>query len=154
MQIKEVTKRPGMVAHKKLNSAFIQFEELLKELRKKEIPEDLVSSINDGVESINSIAGTDKELRKHLKKMQGSVLKLIEKELKLVTINHNRNLWLVVGMSAFGIPLGAAFGASMGNMGYIGIGLPIGMVIGMAVGTNMDKKAKEEGRQLDLEIKL
>lgn len=31
--------------------------------------------------------------------------------------------------------------------------IPIGLAIGMAVGTGMDKKALEEGRQIDLEIK-
>ena len=66
---------------------------------------------------------------------------------------HYRNTWLAVGMAAFGIPLGLAFGATLGNMAFLGIGLPIGMVFGMSVGTNMDKKAFEEGRQLDLEIK-
>ena len=55
-------------------------------------------------------------------------------------------------MSAFGIPLGVAFGASLDNMAFLGIGIPIGMAIGMAVGAGMDKKAFEEGRQLNLEI--
>ncbi len=56
-----------------------------------------------------------------------------------------------LGMAAFGLPLGVVFGSSTGNMGLLGIGLPIGMVIGMGVGSKMDKKAFEEGRQLDLE---
>ena len=56
-------------------------------------------------------------------------------------------------MAAFGIPLGVAFGTSAGNMGLLGVGLPIGMVIGMAVGSDMDKKAFKDGKQLDLEIK-
>jgi hypothetical protein len=38
-------------------------------------------------------------------------------------------------------------------MGLIGIGLPLGMSAGIAVGSQMDKKAFEEGRQLDIEIK-
>jgi hypothetical protein len=38
-------------------------------------------------------------------------------------------------------------------LGFIGIGLPIGMAIGMIVGTNMDKKAFTEGRQLDVVLK-
>jgi hypothetical protein len=38
-------------------------------------------------------------------------------------------------------------------MGLLAIGLPIGMGIGIAVGTSMDKKAMNEGRQLDIEIK-
>ena len=56
-------------------------------------------------------------------------------------------------MAAFGLPIGAGFGASLQNMAFLGIGLPIGMAIGMAIGTGMDKKAFEEGRQLDLEIR-
>ena len=94
-----------------------------------------------------------KELRKQIKNTQSGIIKLIEKEHKLVTKNHYRNTWLVVGMAVFGIPLGVAFGASLGNMAFLGIGLPIGMAIGSAVGTAMDKKAFEEGRQIDLEIK-
>ena len=54
------------------------------------------------------------------------------------------------GMSAFGLPLGIVFGASMGNTGLLGIGLPIGMVIGIAVGASMDTKAAKEGRQLNV----
>ncbi len=82
---------------------------------------------------------------------------MIEKELKLVTKNHYRNTWLALGMAAFGIPLGVAFGTSLGNIAFIGIGLPNGLpnglAVGIAVGTGMDKKAFEEGKQMDLEIK-
>ena len=62
-------------------------------------------------------------------------------------------MWLAIGMSAFGLPIGVAFGLSIGNIGLMAIGLPIGMAIGAAVGTGMDKKALEAGRQLDIEIK-
>ena len=54
----------------------------------------------------------------------------------------------------FGIPIGAAFGLSLNNMAFLGIGLPIGMSIGLAMGARMDNKAKEEGRQLDIELKV
>ena len=78
---------------------------------------------------------------------------MIEKELKLVTKNHYRNTWLALGMAAFGIPLGVAFGTSLGNIAFIGIGLPNGLAVGIAVGTGMDKKVFEEGKLMDLEIK-
>ena len=70
-----------------------------------------------------------------------------------MTKNHYRNTWLALGMAAFGIPLGVAFGMSLRNLAFLGIGLSIGLAIGIAVGTGMDKKAFEEGRQMDLEIK-
>lgn len=153
MEIKELKKRPNIDQNKKLISANAQFDKLLTELKKKELTEEIVKSINNGIDEINSVSESEKELRKQIRNTQSSILKLIEKELKLVTKNHNRNIWLAVGMAAFGIPLGVAFGASIGNMGLLGIGLPIGMVIGLAVGSGMDKKAFESGKQLDLEIK-
>ncbi len=151
MEIKELNKKPGIEQNKELIRAYTQFDKLLTELKKKEIPIEIVNSINNGIEQINSVSESEKELRKKIRKTQSGIIKLIEKEHKLVTKNHYKNTWLTVGMAAFGIPLGIAFGTSLGNMGLLGIGLPIGMIIG--IGTTMDKKAFEEGRQLDLEIK-
>ncbi len=153
MELIELNKRVNIDQNKKLNNAYSQFGELLNELNKKELPNETISFINSGIEEINSFTESEKELRKLIRKTQSRNIKLIEKELKLVTKNHYRNTWLAIGMSVFGIPLGVAFGTSFGNMGFIGIGLPIGMAIGMAIGAGMDKKAFEEGRQLDLEIK-
>jgi hypothetical protein len=88
-----------------------------------------------------------------IKQKQTKIIKLLEKELKIVPKNYYRNIWLAVGMSVFGLPIGVAFGVSIGNMGLLAIGLPIGMAIGTLVGSRMDKKAFEENRQLDIEIK-
>ena len=153
MEIKELKNRPSIDQNTKLISAYAQFDKLLTELKKKKLPEEIVNSINNGIDQINSVSESEKELRKQIRVSQSSILKLIEKELKIVTKNHYRNTWLAVGMAVFGIPLGVAFGASLGNMAFLGIGLPIGMAIGIAVGSGMDKKAFEEGRQIDLEIK-
>ena len=154
MEIKELVKRPSIDQNKKLNSAYTQLGKLLTELKKKELNKKIISSINQGIDQINAASESEKELRKQIRKTQSSILKLIENELKLVTKNHYRNTWLAVGMAVFGIPLGVAFGASMKNMGLLGIGLPIGMAIGIAVGTGLDKKAFEAGRQLNFEVKF
>ena len=153
MKINELNQKPEIDTNIKLKEAYLQFEKLLIEMRKKELPDSLVVTINAAIEELNSISGSGDELRKIVKKKQTRIIELLEKDLKLVPKNHYRNLWLALGMAAFGIPLGVAFGASFGNMAFLGIGLPIGMAIGIAVGTGMDKKAFKEGRQLDLEIK-
>ncbi|MBQ0152941.1 MAG: hypothetical protein KBS61_08630, partial [Chryseobacterium sp.] len=59
-----------------------------------------------------------------------------------------------LGMSGIGLPLGVAFGLSVGSIGLLGLGLPFGMAIGAGIGTSMDKKAQKEGRQLQVEIKI
>ncbi len=79
---------------------------------------------------------------------------MVTKELKLVTKNQYRNMWFILGMSAFGVPIGVAIGLALGNIAFLGIGFPFGMVIGALVGINMDKKAFKEGRQLDIELGL
>lgn len=153
MKIKELKKNPSIDQHKKLFLLYTQFNNLLSILNTKELTEEIVIVINHKIDELHSASNSEKELKTQLKKTQSSVLKLIEKEAKLVTKNHYRNTWLAIGMSVFGIPIGVALGVSLGNIGLLGIGLPLGMVIGMAVGTKMDEKARELGKQLDIEIK-
>jgi hypothetical protein len=151
MDIKELNKRPDIAQNKKLHRAFLQFEKLIYELRKRELPGEIVSTVNTYIDAVNSISNSEKEFRKQLKKSRSGILKLIEKELKLVTKHHYRNIGLGVGM-ALGVAFGSVFGSSTNNTSLIGVGIPIGMAIGIAIGTTMDKKAKENGKQLDLEI--
>ncbi|WP_204336747.1 hypothetical protein [Cryomorpha ignava] len=153
MKLTELRQRPDLKANDKLESAYIQFGKLISELNAKEIPNEVALAINKEIEDLNTTTDSGKDLRNHIRQNQTRIIKLLEKEVKLVTRNHHRNTWLAIGMAAFGIPLGVAFGASLGNMAFIGIGLPIGLAIGVAVGTKLDNKAAEEGRQLDLELK-
>lgn len=139
---------------KKLKKRFDQFNLLIDEINKKEIPEELITSFNDMVQKLNQQQSSAKLLRINIRRTQTKLLKQVEKELKLVTKNHYRNTWMALGMSAFGIPMGVVFGSAMDNMALLGIGLPIGMIIGMAIGDQMDKKAAKEGRQLDIQIEL
>ncbi len=153
MRINELHQKPDTGQNAKLREAYLQFDKLLSELRKKDLPDGLVISVNQDIEELNSASGSADETRKTLKKIQTRILKSLEKEVKLVPRNHYRNLWLALGMSAIGIPIGVAFGTMLGNMAFLGLGLPIGLAIGVAAGAGMDKKALEEGRQLDVEIK-
>lgn len=152
MGINELRKRKGIGENKQLIDAYIQFEKLLTQLRKRKLPDEVVQAINTNIDLIDPDPGTEEDLRKQLRRTQSDILRLIEKELKLVPKNHYRNVWLALGIAAFGVPLGVVFGASLGNMGYLAIGIPFGLSIGLAIGTGLDKKAADEGRQLDVEI--
>lgn len=154
MEINALKKRDGIDSDKKLTDLHVQFEKLLSELRKRELPDEVVKSINTNIDLMDPTLGSEKEYIKQLRKTQADILSLIEKKLKLVPKNHFRNIWMALGIAAFGVPLGVAFGAVLGNMAFIGIGLPIGIPIGLAIGTALDKKAADEGRQLDVEIIL
>jgi len=149
MELKNVKQRPNLKEDKK----YTQFKHLIDELGTKELPIEIIDKVNIHIDLVNSIPDSDSEFGKKIKKIQTNILKLLEKELKIVTKNHYRNIWLAVGMSAFGVPLGVVFGLVMDNMALLAIGLPIGMVLGLAYGTSLDKKAQENGNQLDVEIK-
>jgi len=153
MKINKLIIKPVLNQDKKTALKFEIFQQLINELNKKDIPIEMAGSINQDIEEINKFAGSDKETLGLLKKKQESILKKLDKELRLVTVNYNRNLWLVLGMSAFGLLIGVALGLSLGNIGLLGIGLPIGMGIGVALGTHLYKKAKAEGKQLEVELK-
>ena len=152
MEINELKKRDGIDSNKKLTDLYVQFGKLLSELRKRDLPDKVVQSINTNIDLINPALETAEQWRKQLRKTQSDILRLIEKELKLVPKNHYRNIWMALGIAAFGVPLGVVFGASLGNMGFMGIGIAIGIPVGLVIGTGLDKKAAEEGRQLDVEI--
>ncbi len=153
MEIKPLQVKSAFSSEKKFLLKFESFQKLISALNKKEIPVEMASSINNDIDEINRFVGSAKDLNKLLGERQTQIATMLEKELKLVTINYNRNKWLALGMSAFGLPIGVAFGLSIGNLGMIGIGLPIGMGIGVAFGMSLDKKAKESGKQLDVELK-
>lgn len=153
MTITELIERPDIATDFKLNSLYLQFGKLLNELRKKQLLPDTINFINQRVERINISSSTGTDLRKLIKQEQTLLLKQVEKAHKIAPKNYYRNLWMLLGFTAFGLPIGVSFGLSIGNIGLMAVGLPIGMAIGAAVGSSMDKKALNEGRQLAIEIK-
>jgi hypothetical protein len=152
VEIYQLRQRKDLGDDTKVKRGYFQFEKLLGQLSNKDLPGQIATSINSDIDELNAINSSGKELRKQLLKRQKKIVRLLERELKLVPVNHYRNTWMAIGMAAFGVPLGTTFGLMLDNMAFIGIGLPIGLAIGLAIGTGMDKKAYEEGRQLDIEV--
>ena len=150
--ILEPNQRPKLSG--KTKDSYNQFERLILEIRKKKLPEEIAFVINRHITQLNSVEDTGKTLRNEIRKEQSKIVGLLAQKLKIVPINYFRKTWFVLGMTVFGIPIGAAFGLSLNNMALLGIGLPIGMSIGLAIGARMDNKAKEEGRQVDIELKM
>jgi hypothetical protein len=151
MPLNKFNPRYQGVQSEKIEKQTQKFQQLIKLLEAKEISDAVLNAINEEIEKVNQ-SESKKSLSAQLAKSFQNILKIAEKELNLVAKNHYRNTWLAIGMSAFGIPLGVVFGASLSNYGFIGIGLPIGLAIGIAIGSKKDQEAQEQGRQLDIEI--
>ena len=138
MEINVLKMRDGLDRNKRLTDIYVQFEKLLSELRKRDLPDEVVHSINTNIDLIDMATESEEQWKKQLQKTQSDILRLIEKELKLVPKNHYRNIWLALGIAAFGVPLGVVFGLSLGNMAFMGIGMPIGIPIGLAIGSGLE----------------
>lgn len=140
--------------HPKFKSKLNQLQELLKELSDHNLPEATIKAVNTELAALKTKESTDPKLHKAVSNTQYQILKYMEKQHKIVPKGYYQQLWLPLGMSVFGIPMGVAFGLSLGNLAFLGIGLPIGMAIGMAVGAGMDQKAAKEGRQLQFKSNM
>lgn len=151
--MKKLIERQDISENLKVSNAYQQLGKLLNGLEVKELPTETVDLINNEIEQLNSISVIDKYFEKAIKEKENRIIKLIEKKHKIVPKNYYRKLWMIIGMSAFGIPIGLVFGLGIGNFGMLAIGIGIGMAIGVGVGTSMDKRAFNEGRQLDFEAK-
>ncbi|MEL6537079.1 MAG: hypothetical protein AAFQ98_16780 [Bacteroidota bacterium] len=150
--IEELKPRMELDKEDRINRHVFRFQDLLSMLRERDLPEPLVAFINERIQLLNAVDESHKILGVKVRKAQSQILSRVEKVAKIVPKNYYRNMWLALGMSTFGIPLGVAFGVSLDNMAFLGIGLPFGIAIGIGVGTNLDKKAANEGRQLDFEV--
>jgi len=61
---------------------------------------EIAKSINIDIDGINNSTQSGKEMLGLLRKKQTKIVKILEKELKLVSINHYRKMWLALGMSS------------------------------------------------------
>ena len=152
MDLIELIPRKDIAPNTKVEEVYVTFDKLIMELSRINMPDSIIRFINISIESVNTNPNLDKQFSLLVKKHQIRILRLLEKKLKVVPINHYRNLWLALGMAIFGISIGVALGTVFHQMAFLGIGLPIGLSIGMAIGAGMDKKAKAEGRQINIEF--
>ena len=156
----ELKEREEFLENVKQNRVYVRFQKLLTELRKKELPDKIIESVNQDIEEINSMSNTGKELRKSVTQKHTKILKLFEKELKIVPKQYYLNQMLAVVImviTVLSLPLQMFMEKmkSMGIMGKVGvliiaIGIIICTPIGIVIGLRMDKKAFKEGKQLDL----
>ncbi|MBC8060093.1 MAG: hypothetical protein H7Y18_05455, partial [Clostridiaceae bacterium] len=96
MKIIEI-ERSGIEGDNKLANLYNQFKKLIDELRKKSLPDKVVGLINEDLKVINSAAQNGNDFKKLIKQKQSKIIKLVEKEAKIVPKNYYRNVWLAVG---------------------------------------------------------
>lgn len=124
-----------------------RLNELILAAAEKKVSEEFLSS---DMARINTELNVETSA-KNLRKFYNLLVRKIMNEYGLVSPTYHQTQWMALGMTIFGLPLGVAFAMAIGNMAFLGIGLPLGIPIGMAIGQQKDKKAKEEGRVLNIQ---
>jgi CHAT domain-containing protein len=150
MMIKQ-PKPPEIIdQHGKLAKSFHKLVVLVDELNKKEIPADMQEQINLEIDTIGKFEENPDEQTKTVKKVYQKLLNLIRKQLGIVPEKYYQNIWMVLGLTVFGVPLGILYAAATSNPGLFTIGIAMGLPIGLAIGIQMDKKAARENKQIQI----
>ena len=125
----------------------MQFNDFVDELNSRSIVENTINAINREIEEINSSTEIGVSMKSLIVKKLTSILKLLEKEHKLVPKNYYRNNNLLKNSVVFGVPIGIIIGLITKDMALISAGMIIAMAISFVRGRIMDKMALKEGRQ-------
>ena len=153
MELLPLTQKQKFENEPKLEKKLKSLNQLLDELKSKSLKEEVISEINQWVNQIND-THEHKQLKKTARKNYHKIITLLVKKEKLTPPGYYRNIWMAIGMTAFGVPLGTTFGVAMENMAFLGIGIPIGLAIGLAIGTEMDNNAAKNGTQLNTDYEI
>ena len=70
--MKYLKKNPSFDQNKKINRAYKQFEKLLSELKKKNLPKEIITSINEGIDQINAVSESERAVKKQLRQSKYS----------------------------------------------------------------------------------
>ncbi|RKS53506.1 hypothetical protein BC962_1758 [Gillisia mitskevichiae] len=152
MELEGLKKRCFFEKKKAISKEYELLEDLVQELQSRELPPEVVVDLNEEIFRLNAVIDNHLKLYFYIKLVKKKVLKKLIKDLEIVPKNYYRNLWLALGMCVFGLPLGIVLSTILDNISAIAMGLPIGLAIGVFVGSEMDKRAQENNRQLELEI--
>ena len=152
MEIQQLKQQDIFEQGPMIYKAYKDLQSLLDELRDRTLDQEVITDINKKIDEMNSFRGDEKEYTKQLKKTQQSSLYILHQRMRIVPQNYYRNMWMGLGMAVFGIPMGTVLGLVMENMAFIGAGIAIGVPLGLGIGTNLDKKAAQEGKQLNFEL--
>jgi hypothetical protein len=149
MSIRELDEHLGLGYEAKTIKKVADFGRLLQELKKTEIPSEVIRDINMEVTKVNAFSGSAKGLRRQIEVSQIAILSHLESNLGIVSKHYYQNLWMV-----FGIIIGVVFSAFFDLAGYddtwnsMGFTISMGMLFGMLAGKNRDIQAKKTGHQL------
>ena len=129
-----------------------RFDQLLQEVHRMELPPEVIVELNTELEKLELLSAFDKKFFKQLKKSKAVLLTILYQEVRVVSKNHYRDLWIALGLFAIGIPLGIFLMFFLNGSSAIAIGIALGSAMGIVIGNNLDRQAEAEGRQMTIRL--
>ena len=91
------------------------------------------------------------KLKRQLEITHHRILYILRRDVGIIPENYYRNLYLALGMSVFGLPLGALLASLLGNSSYLIFGMLFSLAAGIAFGSRKDQIADKENKVIRLE---
>ncbi len=124
---------------------------LISEIESKNIPEEVCYKINYQIDKVNSFSKEHEvKIKKQLEITVHRILHILKRDLGIIPENYYRNQYLALGMTVFGLPLGALIATLTGNTSYLAFGMLLGIPIGIAIGSKKDQIADKENKVIKI----
>lgn len=130
-------------SEKKIYTLFIF---ILKDLISKELSEKQYHSIEIELDRLE-LKSTQEHKKSYFRKKLNVFKRYLQTDFSFVAEGYYMAIGMTLGMS-----FGLVFGTSLNEMLGVSMGLGLGMFIGIIIGSQMDAKAKREGRVLRTKI--
>ncbi len=134
----------------KPTKSFNRLKNLAEAIDKRSLSLNEWESIKNQIKEINAFQGSKRDFKKLVKKSYMQMLTYLEDSLNLVAKNHYQVQWMMYGIFAGGILSALSFNIEfLGFPTNAGILMSFGLIGGILIGSEKDKQAQKEGRQLD-----
>lgn len=125
---------------------YTHFIFILKDLISKELTKKQYQTIENELNRLE-LKSAQENKNKYFRKKLRVFKQYLQTELSFITEGY----YMAIGIS-LGTSFGLVFGTALNKTFGISMGLSLGMVLGIVIGSQMDAKAKREGRVLRTKI--
>ncbi|MDB4335055.1 hypothetical protein OAA06_01715 [bacterium] len=152
MDIRNLEHRPEFDQEGRLNRKYKRLQKLIVELNKKDLKGQMVALSNSYVDQINRYEGGEEQLLIIVQNSYNRILSFAKEEFDIVYSGYYGGTWGLIGMSAFGFPLGLIGFLITANEVHVLLGMPLGCLLGYLIGHLKDTSAKRYNKQISMSV--
>lgn len=137
-----------------LYKTYLEYNHLLSEIKDFQLPDPIIRSINRDIEQLNYTSRSGGRKRRLIKQKINKVTKILRREVNIVPKRYHQSQWTMVGLLLLLIFIPIFIIYDISNSGLFALLIMLVALGCFFYGRSLDKKAKQEGRQLKINITL